>query len=404
MSTFNMNKPLFARLGFTIFVLLSSAHALAGGVAGGGGTFCQNARVNHGHPILLDLTLSPKPLLDPPVASERISETNMSERFGMDEFPQPLLNKIKKDINARLNLWRQQSPNVVRLIRSALATVQFRITPFWYSKAYRAYVSSSGVCQPSSLEGAAFYHDGEAVVSIPLWNAAGKLSHRGLILHEALRHIQLFNGFPISNAEIQSLTLKIMTTKPRKNESLDDLPFFSMYNKQAADEERSSIASVCNDYSLLNKRRQERQIFNLPKFQATISQICGSANPDFSGLLRPVQKAYSLIENMEPYALEEAKTSQDVILIQKFLNDARASYYGDLVCIMSPNTPYFENAESLAAYFQINIGLDYIRDFLNGNLKLSASASDKMVRYIAMEREKFKSALEGSQKNSMRHF
>ena len=43
MSTFRMNTSLFGRLGLTIFVLLSSAYALAGGVAGGGqGGFCIN--------------------------------------------------------------------------------------------------------------------------------------------------------------------------------------------------------------------------------------------------------------------------------------------------------------------------------------------------------------------------
>lgn len=384
-------------------VLLFSAYALAGGVAGGGGTFCQNASVNHGHPILLDLALSPKPIFDPPVASEKISETITSERLGIDEFPPSLLNKIKKDINARLSFWEKGSPKAIRLIRSALAAVQFRITPFWYSHVYRAYVPSSSVCQSASLEGAVFYYDGEAVVSIPLWNSAGKLSHRGLILHEALRHIQLFNRFPINDAQLQSLTLKIMKANPTKGESLDVLPFFNIYKKQGSDV-RLRISEMCDDYVHLNRRSQERQVFNnSPQFEETMGFVCGSESPNLLSLTQPLQKAYNSIENLEPYNLEAAETSRDVTLTQNFLQDARASYFSELLYLMSPSTPYFENAKNLATYVQVNAGLRYIKDFLTGNLKLSQRSSEAMSRYIALEHDKFKAALEGSQKKSLRH-
>jgi hypothetical protein len=363
-----------------------------GASSGGGGTVCRVSDVNSGNPILFDLALSKTPISDPPIYSESLFATAMTRRLGMDDFPSALFSTVRAGIEERLNLWQDSSPRAVLFIRSALSTIQFKITPFQFARTYRAQISLGTSCQAPYLKGGVFYFDGQALVSIPTWNSIGQLSHRGLVLHESLRHIQLFNGYAGTDGELQSLTLKIMNTVPESRESLDDLPFFSDPNQIGKNKLRAHLQQVCLDLSSAGENLVPRS----QEFKANLDVICSiNAHDSYNArLLRPIQELYIADLEYELLALANAKTDQQVESVQKSLSDLRLLYYEVIADSLSEYSPLTDNAGKLASEFQSNMGFRLIRDYIAGNLNLTPAGNEEMNRAIQTTRNNLRQTIE----------
>ena len=138
--------------------------------------------------------------------------------------------KIYKTLMGQLDLWQQNSPQLVYAIKESLKAIEFRITPLDVISFYKN----------KNIIGAVFYTKNDGVwLSARSWNNAGDLSKSGLLLHEAFRHMDIACESKMREEDIIYLTHKIMLTSPQEEETLDKKDYFQknshIYNLINAD-------------------------------------------------------------------------------------------------------------------------------------------------------------------------
>lgn len=224
MTTFRL--LFFQFTGTAIFVLLASLPAFAGGDTSGGGTLI--VRKPGDKPVLLDLALRDPGFSDTYEFKKSIGmpDTEFLKVVGFDRADfrgDPAFVLATK----RLNAWRHESPIVVGLIRNALAQMpllytshRLKVLPEFDLPAEKA-----KTWPDAGLVSAAIY-DGifGSRISRAVWDDLGDMSKAGLLIHEALRHIQLASpgdARKLTNIAIQEITGRIMLSNPKKGENFD---------------------------------------------------------------------------------------------------------------------------------------------------------------------------------------
>ncbi len=215
-------------IALTIFGFASVT--FAGGVATGGGSVCVNPNVNNGNPMLLDLALSNlADLIDNPYTGTRLHDTKVAEATDAD-----LINlhnnRAYQYALSRIQAWekRANSKYSMALVEEGLKSVQFLITPLRIKPLRGVYLPPGSKCQMSNLHTAILFDNGFLYVSLPEWNSLGLLSQAGLLIHEALRNVQILQQLDGTDADLERLTAKILLPYDGTTQ-MDAQPFFAKY-------------------------------------------------------------------------------------------------------------------------------------------------------------------------------
>lgn len=226
--------------------VLSTAKSVAqstraeGGVSGGGST----GVLVGDNLILLDLYLVNPQLNDLPSSQDNISY--FAKRF----MPKDLASY---QLAIRLlNRWNTTSPGIVRTIHKALDNMQFEVDTLPKQKGY---FIPPGINVPSDrLHSIAGYYADKngAIISRKAWNQLGRLSKAGVLIHEALRHIQVIDTYGNSreyfeDKELQTLTAKIILGPMNSEDQIDSIQLGSFLKGQELFYDRASIQKNRND-------------------------------------------------------------------------------------------------------------------------------------------------------------
>jgi len=222
-------RPIFKAMSF--FTLLASVAAFAasdkGGDTSGGGTLLIKSQ--GAKPILLDLALLKPDFVDSFTFGRPLSmpDTEFLKVVGFERA------RIKEDpayseAMRKLDEWRDASPVVVGLIREALVRMpllytehRLKILPEYEMTAEQKESLSSKQLVAGAIYDVVF----GARISRPIWNDLGDSSRVGLLIHEALRYVQLSStgvGRKLSNGAIQEITGRLVLTRPKVGETFDN--------------------------------------------------------------------------------------------------------------------------------------------------------------------------------------
>ena len=192
----------------------------AGTKDGGGGTVIFPA-ASQDRPMLLDLYLAQPNFRDTyRFQASPFKRTSNIEHFKMDQFD-IRLEPAYALVQDRLAVWNSSSPALIKALQETLQHTFYRFT-FRNLGLIHEYSAPSSVPE-TSLKTAVFYHPQiGAVFSAPIVNQMGDASQAGLIIHEALRQIQMAYGESgMSNQLLQEVTAQIVLSEPGAGETLD---------------------------------------------------------------------------------------------------------------------------------------------------------------------------------------
>ncbi len=194
-----------------------------GGVGDGGGNFII---LEEGQaPVLLDLFIHTPDLKD---RYENSTGRQLVVREGnwiqvSEQAAYPLAIE-------RLQAWEKTAPMIIKLIRTSLNSMRFWLVQdisfqpgrFWLPPKFEESHPRFRL-QPAASYAKAV---GGAQLNSIAYAHAGEFSQAGLLIHEALRHIQIVEEMKfitdqnLTDKAIQDLTAKIMLTEPRENSVL----------------------------------------------------------------------------------------------------------------------------------------------------------------------------------------
>lgn len=258
---------------FTASTLLTGIASAKGiGSSGGGNTVFKEP----GSPaILLDLFVA-NPQFQDNYADQKARELKVkqiSSSFVDRKLPLYYVKASEQTVYPfvlnRLAVWKKTSPEVVSTIEEALNTMEF-----WVGedlKPQQRYVIPQQLLSDfprMSIEtGAAFSPVlGGAMLSMKIWNQFGIYSQAGLMIHEALRQIQMVEqkytraeeqGQTLTDETIQRITARIMFAEPHQSEPVIEKSALGAYLKIRVGQTDSSLASrkasICRKLHDLNR-------------------------------------------------------------------------------------------------------------------------------------------------------
>jgi hypothetical protein len=189
--------------------------SFAGGASSGGGTSVQPAP--HAQPVLLDYYLHNPRFAD--IASKSndlIAVSEFAKTIGYDRLSITIRPSYGLAL-ARLQAWEKNSPVVVNLIRVAMRAMEWTYTPFNQRLCGEAKTANDQLNLGLPMESAVvFRKDVGASISAQVWNGMGGYSHGGLVVHEALRHVQFMIGESMDYTVLMNVTAKIMLENPEQ--------------------------------------------------------------------------------------------------------------------------------------------------------------------------------------------
>jgi hypothetical protein len=214
-------------LSFLLLAFAGLAHAgSCGNGCGGGGSLCQDSKLNHGNPVLLDIALADPGFVDSSARSTQLTTSRNVQKLGVDYVDLQDSAPYKLALE-RIRKWKTTSPNSMEAVEAALSSIAFLKSNVSVGQAYKASIPSGSVCAGNHSTTVVTYgKNRNALISIPKWNSLGLKSQAGMLIHEALRYVQIDAGKDGSDSDLQALAAKIVLKDPLPYENLDHDEFF----------------------------------------------------------------------------------------------------------------------------------------------------------------------------------
>jgi hypothetical protein len=212
------NRFLIWILFVDLCLFLVGSNSFGGGNTGGGSLVIRSPGET---PVLLDfLEIEPgfQDRHSNPYFKLNPSQAEKQRVIRIEQLP------IMSLVTERLEKWQTNSPYTVLLLKIAMKGMRWGVTvnPVRVLPEYHLPSSIPLSFPKYKINGAIVYEEGfGARISIPAWNSLGEMSQAGLIVHEALRHIQIHYGSSLSNEKLQKVVAKIMLNNPSLPEELD---------------------------------------------------------------------------------------------------------------------------------------------------------------------------------------
>lgn len=242
-----------------------------GNGCGGGGGACQASGVNQGFPILLDLAVNDPTLVDRRGAdASQLQDSPASRHLGLD-YQDMTRDPAYRHALQRIKAWEGGASRKTTLtIEQALSQLIFAKTSYRFGAPERAAIPPGSACGDGHTRQVIQYVDSIAVISIPTWNELGLVSQSGLLIHEALRQIQIYDGYHGTDAELEQVTAHIEDNDPRPDESLvEEFGFFHYHpDTPRYFEKRKKLCS------LLRAMSQWRDLTLTPTERRETIRIC----------------------------------------------------------------------------------------------------------------------------------
>jgi hypothetical protein len=167
---------------------------------------------------LLDIYLHQgRPLL--PIPGSKLPKTEALKKIGIERLDP---NKSPAFALARswLASWRQNSPNVVAIIEESLDETPFFYVPLEFGFTDQTFHLPPGAKKDPVLKtlSTVAYYQAElgVLVSKPAFESLDLTNQAALLVHEAVRHIQITYGAKLSNELLQNLTATLALTQPSR--------------------------------------------------------------------------------------------------------------------------------------------------------------------------------------------
>lgn len=274
---------IFKRSAFLSLLLICSStlssRSFAGAGSSGGTNFCW---LNN-KPVVKDLASALPDFADqlfskPTLAPIQISP--LMRKMGIDELNLPN-GQWQKEIQDRLMFLRITAPRVAYVLDQAIAGVRFLGTNEHFPRSEQAFIDPASQCNEKNVRAGVIYFQGLALVSIPELNQLSDLSIAAMVVHEALRHVQLSyltqEDLRSSNKDLEDLTLQIF----RKMPNLDTHPFISSYMERTIGNVPGSFKSFClAGQSLLESTINQNS--NEADLYFEINNICSKSDVEIS--------------------------------------------------------------------------------------------------------------------------
>jgi len=143
---------------------------------------------------------------------------------------------------ARLDLWftAGNSKTLIRFLRQALSGMEFRFSKFAVPRSGEAYSASAetlSLCE-KIIPVVVYTPELGAIVSTEDWNLLDVFSQAGLLIHEAMRHLQLaYQVIQVKNenvVKLQKVVANLMIKNPKPQFSLETSEYVDGYILEAA--------------------------------------------------------------------------------------------------------------------------------------------------------------------------
>lgn len=207
-------------LFLTYILLLGSAYASGPGDAGGGGSFvrCSNQqswrlldRVNRNPELLTGISKK--------VISEKKEEGKELQRINTSELP------AFSRATEMLDRWQDDSPQLVKMIDQAMRNVPYFFVNRGLSLSEQFTLANEAKAKCENLEvktAIRFLPKYGSFISNPLWSSADLDTQAGLLIHEALRQVQITYEFDIKNEDLENITASLVDGLPDPDRRLQE--------------------------------------------------------------------------------------------------------------------------------------------------------------------------------------
>jgi hypothetical protein len=386
-----------AKIFLGISVLLASAAAFAGGEGSGGGTVgrfpgtTQLALVD-----LVQRNPGLAPAQDPWTPEDGITVSRFARTLGYDHF-QIQGTHAYQTVLTRLSLWEASSPIVISSIRQALAQMD------WIYTAYRQQVCSSDSLPHglplSAFEGAVIFDATfGARLSAPVWNRMGSLSREALLIHEALRHIEIVYQSAITEDDLRAIVSQIILSAPQEGETLDRRGLFDGslgHSIGAKFDTQAVIEESCSEL----KRLRDLRDLSKSSVAYVYSKYCPGGSP-----LKTHTHAQWMEIDQAFFDVILSVPSTDTALQRKLHNTYEVRSDIDmllnsltLVGLQGATTAMVDSTRHLDFYF-VGISEDFVRRYLNDKARgLTSQEVQRSEQAINRLREIHRSVLKDDQ-------
>lgn len=199
-------------MALSLFIPLAS---LAGPTSsGGGGNIC----ITQTTPELLDMVVEEQ--IFPHQYTQGIQIPITHEKFTVFK---PLNSSLKGRIDALTHPFMQRFPAIYAVLSMALENSWYIATPEEFKVAIGAVFQSPKTCNAQNTRAAIGLVAGIKFISIPTWNKLDFDTQAFLIIHEAVRFMQIVLGEPLTDLEVQQVTYDVITNASPRYAKMEDL-------------------------------------------------------------------------------------------------------------------------------------------------------------------------------------
>lgn len=331
--------------------------------------------------VLYDLYIQNPKFEDDYENSDRIEISKFAETMGYDRIKDVSKLKAYQIAKAALDKWKTNSPIVVNFINDALENMPFVYTQFKQN-------SPNKKLNPNiKIQNVVVYHKNfGARISAPVFNSLGLQSQAALLIHEALRHVQITYNQDVDTDSIIQLTKQIITGEPNGGEKLElnSLPDFV----KSYDFANDLLNEVLKDLNELAMKLTDLKPNNMEKLSSYRSLLKNSDSPENEKLLElqsflsdELANDVSVVVNWDLFcSVLETSTKVSHVVINKSLGN------------IASRTHFYEDAGTQIEGVWLIVTEDVLREYINGNKKVipwnKRKQLDKMIKKIQEENKK----------------
>ena len=323
----------------------ANAYAEAGTAGGGGGTTVQ---LSSGQDVLLDLvnlgtTRTPGVKLEsrslPTLKFDYIC-LGCGSTHGLLAPSAPLIKLVTKKLNAFAKYDAETAKIIAAALKIPMVVANFLVTP----GSIEADLTGMKFELVDKLNiGAAFKKDHVIAINSQEFNRLGLEDQAGLLIHEALRAVQIQNSRSFSNRELQQMVLAIISESPDRIQETTSA-FMKVKSGPEENDVTVAVAKACEADQKLPSQMSEV----MPK----ITEVCQNLTSD------SLQKSYLDVLNNEPSVLSQAQTDSDIQNFAIVKNQLRLAYYGNLVAELQKNDISYFAISNMASNIPVFISFD----------------------------------------------
>lgn len=333
----------------SIFVFSLSAH---GDRDSGGG---HSVKLKSGTPlILLDLALHNPQIEDPQVMSPKIDFKSSRKVGGFRKVKAQNLD-IYDVLKLKISSWDRFLPSVSSFLSKAIDEMDIFVTDGHLptDKSLEVDLASLKTSFPHSKiwKGINYSRRTGAILSEKIWNISGDLSRMGYVIHEAVRHLQIYYHDSVGDAQLFRLTALLTLEEPSAESSTQLIPLLPTQLKEEIEIEGEfdrSLRELCFAVATL-------------KFESdavrTVNEAC-RATGDKVDLGQVVANRVNAItiqmafeSPQDPFRKDSEKLLHNLNnSIEKLIGHQMQQWGGSFNSILKDGNPFFEN-KSLSDYF-----------------------------------------------------